>query len=110
MELAFPAGHNRALKRQEPPSWCPACRDGFTVGLLINDLPAIIRFDQRDSSSALFVIDNSCYIAFIAFIRYFTQSCFLTDFNSRSASFGTSLPAMDLTMAFVCSTTLFIAV
>ena len=71
MELAFPAGHNRVLKRQEPPSWRPACRDGFKVGLLINDLPAIIRFDQRDSRCAFFVIDNSCYIAFIAFIRYF---------------------------------------
>ena len=68
MELAFPAGHNRVLKRQEPPSWRPACRDGFKVGLLINDLPAIIRFDQRDSRCAFFVIDNSCYIAFIAFI------------------------------------------
>ena len=38
------------------------------------------------------------------------NASFLTDFNSRSASFGTSLPAMDLTMAFVCSMTLFIAV
>ena len=58
MELAFPAGQNRVLKRQEPPSWRPACRDGFKVGLLINDLPAIIRFDKGYSSSTLFETDD----------------------------------------------------
>lgn len=59
------------IKKAGPPIRCPACRDGFMVGLLINDLPAIIRFDKGYSSSTLFVIDNSRHIAFIAFIRYF---------------------------------------
>jgi hypothetical protein len=59
------------IKKAGATGWCPACRDCFTVVLLINDLPAIIRFDKRDSSSTFFVIDNSCHIAFIAFIRYF---------------------------------------
>lgn len=57
-----------AIEKAGPPIRCPACRDGFTVGLLINDLPAIIRFDKGYSSSTLFVIDNSRHIAFIAFI------------------------------------------
>lgn len=59
------------IKKAGPPIRCPACRDGFMVGLLINDLPAIICFDKGYSSSTLFVIDNSRHIAFIAFIRYF---------------------------------------
>ncbi len=53
-----------------PNGW-PTCLDGFIVALLINDLPAIFRFDKGYSSSTLFVIDNSRHIAFIAFIRYF---------------------------------------
>lgn len=66
--MAFLAGHYRALKRQEPPIRCPACRDCFTVVLFVNDLPAIVGFDQSDSSGGLVVIDNNRHITFIAFI------------------------------------------
>lgn len=66
--MTLPAGHYRALKRQEPPIRCPACRDPFTVVLFVNDLPAIIGFDQSDSSGGLVVIDHNRHITFIAFI------------------------------------------
>lgn len=56
------------IKKAGPPIRCPACRDGFMVGLLINDLPAIIGFDQSDSSGGLVVIDHNRHITFIAFI------------------------------------------
>ena len=66
------AGRSKSsIKKAGPPIWCPACRDGFMVGLLINDLSAIIRFDKGYSSSTLFVIYNSRHIAFITFIRDF---------------------------------------
>lgn len=42
---------------------------GFMAVLPVNDLPAIICSDQRDSSGAFLVIDNSCHITLIATIR-----------------------------------------
>ena len=61
----------RCNRKGGTPNGWPTCRDGFIVALLINDLPAIFRFDKGYSSSTLFVIDNSRHIAFITFIRDF---------------------------------------
>ena len=56
------------------------------MALLINDLPAIFRFDKGYSSSTLFVIDKSRHIAFIAFIslKYDANNIYLASMYSET--------------------------
>ena len=60
-------------KKQEPVIRHPA--RGFAV-LPVNDLPAIICSDQRDSSGTFLVVDDCSDVALKAFIRLFDTVVF----------------------------------